>query len=65
MRNPAAYVLGIIALLVLNVAWIWGGAAVARNLGFTGKWAVYKGQMIIIVPLMIAIWVFVIWSGIV
>ena len=64
MRNPGAYIIGFLVVLALNFAWFIGGDAVARRLGFTGRWAIYKGQMIIFLPIFILGWAMMLWSGV-
>jgi len=41
------FVAGLAIFLVLNIAWIYGGHALARKLGITGNWSTYIGQVII------------------
>lgn len=55
MRNPGAYLLGFLAVPALNFAWFFGGEALARRLGFTGRWAIYKAQMIILAAVIMVV----------
>ena len=59
----ASYVALCVVVLLLNFAWIVGGARLARRLGLSGKWAVYKGQMMIFAPLLILAWLILLTSG--
>ena len=40
------FIIALVVLIIINFAWIFGGEAFGRKLGFTGSWSTYKGQMI-------------------
>ena len=44
----------LLGFLAFNALWIWGGIKVAEWNRFTGPWAIYKGQLIVLVPLIVA-----------
>ena len=64
MREIVTVAAVVLGLLAFNLAWIGGGACVARRLNFHGKWAIYKGQMVIYLPLFFAVFAVLLWSGI-
>ena len=65
MSDDAAirFIGSIVILLVINLAWIGGGAWVARRFGWTGRWAIYKGQLVIWAPVALMIFILLFWSG--
>ena len=46
-----------VLVVALNIAWIWGGQALAKKLGITGRWSTYLGQVIIWGVFAIGFWI--------
>ena len=63
MGNLTGIVGALAIVLLVNLAWIGGGAMIARKFGWTGKWAIYKGQLVIWIPIVIIILVALAMSG--